>query len=159
MATWSRGLRVLPEISSIVQIEQYGRYGASPRSRRSQPITPSAWTKKPAWVTPKLLWNREVLSITRCCTGIPVCFDAKECSVDTFPLSNIHPHQVEFMNAFEQQGGIAFFLIFFSHADLFYYLPLRDLIIFWNRMKEGGRKSFRREELNNSYYLQKKNGF
>ena len=26
-------------------------------------------------------------------------------------------------------------------------------------MKEGGRKSFRREELNNSYYLQKKNGF
>lgn len=91
--------------------------------------------------------------------GIPVCFDAKECSVDTFPLSNIHPHQVEFMNAFEQQGGIAFFLIFFSHADLFYYLPLRDLMIFWNRMKEGGRKSFRREELNNIYYLQKKNGF
>lgn len=46
--------------------------------------------------------------------GIPVCFDAKECSVDTFPLSNIHPHQVEFMNAFEQQGGIAFFLFFQS---------------------------------------------
>ena len=63
------------------------------------------------------------------------------------------------MQAFEKQGGVAFFLIFFSHADLFYYLPLRDLIIFWNRMKEGGRKSFRREELNNSYYLQKKNGF
>ena len=91
--------------------------------------------------------------------GIPVCFDAKECSVDTFPLSNIHPHQVEFMNAFEQQGGIAFFLIFFSHADLFYYLPLRDLVKFWNRMQSGGRKSFRREELNSIYYLQKKNGF
>ena len=60
--------------------------------------------------------------------GIPVCFDAKECSVDTFPLSNIHPHQVEFMNAFEQQGGIAFFLIFFSHADLFYYLLLMACI-------------------------------
>ena len=63
------------------------------------------------------------------------------------------------MNAFEKQGGIAFFLIFFSHADLFYYLPLRDLMKFWNRMQSGGRKSFRREELNSIYYLQKKNGF
>lgn len=63
------------------------------------------------------------------------------------------------MNAFEQQGGIAFFLIFFSHADLFYYLPLRDLMKFWNRMQSGGRKSFRREELNSIYYLQKKMDF
>ena len=30
---------------------------------------------------------------------------------------------------------------------------------FWNRMQSGGRKSFRREELNSTYYLQKKNGF
>ena len=91
--------------------------------------------------------------------GIPVCFDAKECNVDTFPLSNIHPHQVAFMNAFEQQGGIAFFLILFSHADQFYYLPLRDLMKFWERMEAGGRKSFRRDELNPVYYLQKKSGF
>jgi recombination protein U len=45
--------------------------------------------------------------------GIPVCFDAKECSKDTFPLANIHPHQVEFMRDFEAQGGLAFFLLFF----------------------------------------------
>ena len=29
--------------------------------------------------------------------GIPVCFDAKECAADTFPLQNLHEHQVEFM--------------------------------------------------------------
>ena len=40
-----------------------------------------------------------------------------------------------------------FFLIFFSHADRFYYLPFRDLMVFWKRMEDGGRKSFRREEL------------
>ena len=91
--------------------------------------------------------------------GIPVCFDAKECCVDTFPLSNVHSHQVSFMEAFEQQGGIAFFLIFFSHADRFYYLPFRDLMLFWKRMEDGGRKSFRREELKEEFYLPKQSGF
>ena len=91
--------------------------------------------------------------------GIPVCFDAKECCVDTFPLSNVHSHQVSFMEAFEQQGGIAFFLIFFSHADRFYYLPFRDLMVFWKRMENGGRKSFRREELKEEFYLPKQSGF
>ena len=91
--------------------------------------------------------------------GIPVCFDAKECSTDTFPLANIHPHQVDFMQKFEKQKGIAFFLIFYSHLDAFYYLPLRNLITFWNRMEEGGRKSFRREELDPVFYLPKKSGF
>ena len=32
-------------------------------------------------------------------------------------------------------------------------------MIFWNRMQEGGRKSFRREELDDQYYLNKKSGF
>ena len=91
--------------------------------------------------------------------GIPVCFDAKECAADTFPLANIHPHQVEFMQAFEKQGGVAFFLIFYSHENQFYYLTLRSLLTFWNRMQEGGRKSFRREELESQYYLNKKSGF
>lgn len=35
--------------------------------------------------------------------GIPVCFDAKECNTDTFPLANIHEHQVEFMRCFENR--------------------------------------------------------
>lgn len=49
--------------------------------------------------------------------GIPVCFDAKECHTDTFPLANIHPHQVQFMEDFEKQGGISFLLISFTHKD------------------------------------------
>ena len=91
--------------------------------------------------------------------GIPVCFDAKECSTDTFPLSNIHSHQVAFMKAFEEQGGVAFFLLFFSSENIFYYLPLRQLLIFWERMEKGGRKSFRREELEQQFYLPRQSGF
>ena len=87
--------------------------------------------------------------------GIPVCFDAKECAEDTFALQNIHEHQVSFMRRFEKQGGIAFFLIYYTHRDQFYYLPLQMLNFFWDRAKEGGRKSFRFEELNPEYFLPK----
>ena len=60
------------------------------------------------------------------------------------------------MKEFEAQGGIAFFLIYYSHRDEFYYLPLAHLEYFWDRAKNGGRKSFRHEELNPEYFLPKR---
>ena len=90
--------------------------------------------------------------------GIPVCFDAKECAKDTFSLQNIHEHQVQFMEKFEMQGGIAFFLIYYSEKDLFYYLPYEMLRYFWDRANNGGRKSFRYEELNPAYIIPKVQG-
>ena len=87
-----------------------------------------------------------------------VCFDAKECHTDTFPLQNIHPHQVSFMEMFERQQGIAFLLILYSHRSETYYLRFEKLMEFWNRAKEGGRKSFRYEELEPEYFLSSKGG-
>ena len=75
--------------------------------------------------------------------------------MDTFALSNIHEHQVDFMINFEKQGGIAFFLIYFTGRDVLYYLPLEMLRFFWDRAKEGDRKSFRFDELNPDYILPK----
>ena len=66
---------------------------------------------------------------------------------------------VDYMEKFERQGGIAFFLIYFSADNVFYYLTLRKLKEFWKRMEDGGRKSFRREELDEEFYLSGKNGF
>ena len=51
--------------------------------------------------------------------GIPVCFDAKECHADTFPLANIHEHQMKFMEEFEGQEGVAFLLIYYVGRDEF----------------------------------------
>ena len=62
------------------------------------------------------------------------------------------------MRDFEKQGGIAFFLIYYSHKDILYYLPLEMLMFFWDRARDGGRKSFRYEELNPAYILPKKHG-
>lgn len=160
MATWnSRGLRgsTLEELVNRTN-EQYREKGLALIQKIPTPITPVRMDKENRHITLAYFEQRSTVDYIGAVQGIPVCFDAKECSTDTFPLSNIHPHQVEFMKAFEKQGGVAFFLIFYSMEDLFYYLPLRDLLIFWNRMEEGGRKSFRRDELPEKYYLKKKNG-
>ena len=85
--------------------------------------------------------------------GIPVCFDAKECAASTFPLQNLHPHQVAFMGEFEKQGGIAFILVSYTAMDEMYYIPFRDVERFWVRMEGGGRKSFTYEEVNKEYQV------
>ena len=85
--------------------------------------------------------------------GVPVCFDAKECAADTFPLQNVHPHQVAFMREFEEQGGIAFLIIYFSQRDELYYLPFFHLDAYWERMQQGGRKSFTYEEMDKTWRI------
>lgn len=90
--------------------------------------------------------------------GIPVCFDAKECAYDTFALQNVHEHQVKFMQEFEEQGGVAFLLIYFSKRDKYYYLRFEKLWEFWKRMLDGGRKSFRLEEMEEDYEVKRGTG-
>lgn len=161
MATWnSRGLRgsTLEELVNRTN-EQYREKGLALIQKIPTPITPVRMDKENRHITLAYFEQRSTVDYIGAVQGIPVCFDAKECSTGTFPLQNIHPHQVQFMEEFEKQGGIAFFLLFFSMEDLFYYLPLRELLVFWKRMENGGRKSFRREELQDSYYLKKKSGF
>ncbi len=160
MATWnSRGLRgsTLEELVNRSN-EQYREKGLALIQKIPTPITPVRMDKESRHITLAYFDQRSTVDYIGAVQGIPVCFDAKECSTDTFPLCNIHQHQVDFMKAFEEQGGVAFFLIFYSMEDLFYYLPLRNLLIFWKRMEEGGRKSFRREELDKDFYLKKKSG-
>lgn len=41
---------------------------------------------------------------------------------------------------------------------MFYYLSFRELKKFWDRAQNGGRKSFRFDELDESYILPKKHG-
>ncbi|MBQ0000976.1 MAG: Holliday junction resolvase RecU [Clostridiales bacterium] len=161
MATWnSRGLRgsTLEDLINRTN-EQYREKGLALIQKIPTPITPVKMDKESRHITLAYFEQRSTVDYIGAVQGYPVCFDAKECSVDTFPLANIHQHQVNFMRDFEKQGGLAFFLIFFSSDDIFYYLPFRDLMVFWDRMQEGGRKSFRREELKEEYYLPRKGGF
>ena len=160
MATWnSRGLRgsVLEDMINRTN-EKYEEAGLALIQKVPTPITPINIDKETRHITLAYFEQKSTVDYIGAVQGIPVCVDAKECAADTFALANIHEHQVLFMQKFEKQGGIAFFLIYYTHKDLMYYLPLEMLLYFWNRAKEGGRKSFRYDELNPAYIIPKKGG-
>ena len=122
MPTWnSRGLRgsTLEEFINRTN-ERYRENHLALIQKVPTPITPIKMDKESRHITLAYFEQKSTVDYIGVVQGIPVCFDAKECQVNTFPLQNIHPHQVEFMRDFEQQGGIAFFLIFYTHLDRFY---------------------------------------
>ena len=126
MATWnSRGLRgsTLEEFINHTNT-RYSEMGLALIQKIPTPITPVRIDKEHRHITLAYFDKISTVDYIGAVQGIPVCFDAKECAVDTFSLQNIHPHQVEFMHQFEKQGGIAFFLIFYSPGGtLLYAIP------------------------------------
>lgn len=155
MPTWnSRGLRgsTLEDMLNRTN-EKYAENHLALIQKIPTPITPINIDQETRHITLAYFEQKSTVDYIGAVQGIPVCFDAKECNSDTFPLANIHEHQVTFMRQFEEQDGIAFILISFTHRDEFYYLRFADLMQFWNRAKEGGRKSFRYDELNPNYFL------
>ncbi|MBS6195338.1 MAG: Holliday junction resolvase RecU [Clostridiales bacterium] len=160
MATWnSRGLRgsTLEELINRSN-EEYREKGLALIQKIPTPITPVKISKESRHITLAYFEQKSTVDYIGAVQGIPVCFDAKECKEDGFPLANVHEHQIRFMKEFERQQGIAFLIIFFSGRNEFYYLPLRDLMKFWERGKNGGKKRFRYEELNPAYVLPRHSG-
>lgn len=160
MGTWNtRGLRgsTLEELLNRTN-EKYMENHLALIQKIPTPITPVRIDPNSRQITLAYFDQKSTVDYIGVVQGIPVCFDAKECGTDTFPLANIHPHQVSFMEEFEKQNGIAFFLIFYTAKDLFYYLPFRKLKEFWDRAEGGGRKSFPISELDEKYFLPKQQG-
>ncbi len=160
MSTWkTRGLRgsTLEELINRTN-EKYAENSLALIQKIPTPITPIRIDKESRHITLAYFDQKSTVDYIGVVQGIPVCFDAKECAVDTFSLQNIHAHQVDFMQKFEKQGGVAFFLIYYTYREEFYYLPFEMLYYFWDRMQKGGRKSFRYDELNPEYFIPRKQG-
>ena len=160
MPTWnSRGLRgsTLEEFINRTN-EKYLENGLALIQKIPTPITPINIDKASRHITLAYFDQKSTVDYIGAVQGIPVCFDAKECNTDTFPLANIHEHQVRFMENSEKQEGIAFILIYYTHREEYYYLSFKKLKKFWTRAQNGDRKSFRYEELDPDYFLPRING-
>lgn len=160
MGTWnSRGLRgsTLEEFLNRTN-EKYLEQGLALIQKIPTPITPVQIDKEHRHITLAYFDQRSTVDYIGAVQGIPVCFDAKECNSDTFPLQNIHEHQVAFMEAFEKQDGVAFLIIYYTKRNELYYMTFEELKMFWDRAQSGGRKSIRYEELDAKYFLELKNG-
>lgn len=158
MGTWNtRGLRgsTLEDMINRTN-ERYMEKKIALIQKIPTPITPVRMDKQHRQITLAYFEQRSTVDYIGVAQGIPVCFDAKECAEQTFPIQNIHEHQAVFMERFEQQGGIAFLLIYYSSLSLAYYMRFEELLKFWNRSRQGGRKSFRMEELDARFFMDMK---
>lgn len=88
----------------------------------------------------------------------PVCFDAKESKIDTYALKNIHSHQINYMNEYAKQQGIAYIILMFTTREEAYLIPLEYLNEYIKRQKNGGRKSITYKEIPKKYKVELKKG-
>lgn len=159
MGTWnSRGLRgsTLEEFINMSN-DKYRENHLALIQKIPTPIKPMKMNEA-RQITLAFFDQKSTVDYIGVVQGIPVCFDAKESATLTFPLQNIHTHQIEFMREFERQDGIAFIILYFSSIEECYYVPFSDIIRFWDRGQNGGRKSFTYDELDKSYQIHSKQG-
>ena len=160
MGTWkTRGLRgsTLEDLINHTN-ESYRSKRLGLIQKIPTPITPIDIDKDTRHITLAYFDQKSTVDYIGVVQGVPVCFDAKECQADTFPLQNIHEHQMRFMGEYEEQGGVSFIILHYSARDEFYYLPYREVCIFWERMEQGGRKSFTYDEIDKSYKIRQHTG-
>ena len=132
MATWnSRGLRgsTLEDMINRTN-ERYREKGLALIQKVPTPITPIKIDKEHRHITLAYFDQKSTVDYIGAVQGIPVCFDAKECDVTTFPMQNVHEHQVRFMDDFERQGGSIFDHSFYIRTEvlLFTYPSAAEIL-------------------------------
>ncbi|MDR1764942.1 MAG: Holliday junction resolvase RecU, partial [Lachnospiraceae bacterium] len=101
MGTWkTRGLRgaALEEQINLT-IEYYRKCRLALIQKIPTPITP-VQIDDDRHITLAYFDQRSTVDYIGAVQGVPVCFDAKECEGRTFPLANVHEHQMQFMEDF-----------------------------------------------------------
>ena len=154
MATWdSRGLRG-SQFEKVINStnEKYRELRLALVQKIPTPIKPVE-IDNDRHITLAYFEKKSTVDYIGAVQGIPVCFDAKESKIDTVPLANVHEHQMAFMDDFEKQDGIAFFILLLTHRDELFYIPYRTMKRFWDRAEAGGRKSFTYDELDQAWRI------
>lgn len=158
MATWnSRGLRgsFLEEMINKTN-EIYRENELALIQKIPTPITPINIDPKSSQITLAYFEKKSTVDYIGSVQGIPVCFDAKESKVDSYPIKNIHEHQVEFMREFVKQDGIAFIIIYYIEHEVYYYMTFEEIDKYYGRAMSGGRKSIRLDELIEKQFFKRK---
>ncbi|SDX72624.1 recombination protein U [Salimicrobium album] len=86
--------------------------------------------------------------------GYHVDFEAKETRNKTsFPLSNIHAHQIAHMEQVIYQRGLSFIIIRFAPLEETYLMESEYIIEYWNNQERGGRKSIPYQTVKDKAYM------
>ena len=86
--------------------------------------------------------------------GKYIDFEAKENHNKTsFPLANIHPHQISHLERIIHHGGIGFLIVYWSVYNEYYLLPFPVCKEYWDNSLKDGRKSIPYEVFKERAYL------
>jgi len=161
MAHWkTRGLRgsAFEEMIDMTNL-LYVQRGLAVIQKVPTPITPVEVDNKARTITSAYFEKKSTVDFIGVAQGLAICFDAKETKQLNLPLRNIHPHQVEFMENFRKQRGVAFLLVHFQTKGEIFLLPSEDIARFHERARNGGRKSIPYGDFNPDLAVPNKNGF
>lgn len=145
MPSWnSRGLRgsMLEEALNMTN-EQYRKEHLALVQKIPTPITPINIDKEHRHITLAYFEQKSTVDYIGNVQGVPICFDAKECAGERFALQNIHEHQMEYMQDFERQDGIAFLIVYFKEAGAYYICTVsRCKTLLGSCSRRGTQKAF-----------------
>jgi recombination protein U len=161
MAFWTtRGLRgsAFEELINMTN-SAYMQRGLAVIQKVPTPITPVEVNNATRTISSAYFEKKSTVDYIGAAQGIPLCFDAKETQVKNLPVKNIHAHQLEFMEAFTKQGGIAFLLVRFAASDEVFFLPCEDIKKHVALAQNGGRKSIPYDAFEKRYIVPNKGGF
>lgn len=155
MGYWnSRGLRgdhLEEQINTTNEL--YREKGLAVVQKIPTPIKPIRIDSENRTITLAYFEQKSTVDYMGVVQGVAVCFDAKETTKNFLPMSNIHAHQVTFMNEFSKQGGIAFLIVHFKKYDEYYFLSSEHLKEFYDKAQSGGRKSIPYEKFDKKYQI------
>ncbi|MCK5731474.1 MAG: Holliday junction resolvase RecU [Tenericutes bacterium] len=85
--------------------------------------------------------------------GYYIDFEAKETKSKTsFPIKNIHDHQVKHLDSVKSHGAISFIIVYFSSLERIYFLDSDEVSKFYKRAKTG-KKSISLAEFEEKAHL------
>ena len=160
MSFSNRGLRgsTFEEMINLTN-ERYRANSLAIVHKVATPITPVAIDKESRHITLAYFEKKSTVDYIGAVQGIPICFDAKETKLKNLPVGNTHRHQIEFMEEFTRQQGVAFMLVHFLLYDQYFFLPYARLRQFWDIARKGGRKSIPYEDFDKKYLVEQRGGY
>jgi len=160
MAWKTRGLRggMFEELIDMTN-QLYAQKNIALIQKVPTPITPVAVDNKARTITSAYFEKKSTVDFIGVAQGVAICFDAKETRQLNLPLRNIHIHQIEFMENFRKQRGIAFLIVHFHAKGEMFLLPSETLAAAAARASKGGRKSIAYDEFDRGLLVQNKGGF
>lgn len=138
MAWRTRGHRgdVLEELI-VMTNEYYNENGFARVDKISTPVKVIELNER-SQITLGYYEKKSTVDFIGIAQGIGLCFDAKETNLLSIPLSNIHSHQLKYMQDFAKHGGLAFLIVHFKRSDDYFLVPLE---LIEKIVSSGKRKS------------------